>query len=121
MKIPGLHICCPDGNLASQERRRDGTLFIRFRGKTESDNDSPWTNEYKPGTFTPIGKAADHFPDGGGTGFLQWLKGRCRIETLGVGSEILGGIIYYEPIWRAFLQRLMTNLVDDGIRWFELR
>ena len=116
-----MHICCPDGNLATRERRRDGRLSIRFRGKTESESSSPWAHDYKPGTFVPITKAADHYPDGGGIGFLEWFKDRCRIRSLGVGSEILGGIIYYEPIWRAFLQRLMTNLVHDGVRWLELR
>ncbi|KAK3325218.1 hypothetical protein B0H66DRAFT_599393 [Apodospora peruviana] len=87
--------------------------------------------------FIPITEAADTFPDGGRQGFLAWLKSRCTLSLTdaveqhhGVNEiwrkfigcfEVIGAIIHYEPIWRAFLQRLMTQLVEDGVYWTEIR
>jgi adenosine deaminase CECR1 len=77
-------------------------------------------------------KAADSFPEGGKEGFVEFLKGRCRIPrqprtsgdisaAFSRSSEVIGGMLYYEPVWRAFLRRLASNLVQDGIYWAELR
>jgi adenosine deaminase CECR1 len=121
LKMPGMHISCPDGHLATEESRRDGGLCIRFRSKVDSEGSSAWARDYTPGTFTPLAEAADNYPEGGRDGFVGWLKDRCRIETREVGSGILSGVLYYEPLWRAFLQRLMADVAQDGIRWLELR
>ena len=43
-----------------------------------------------------------------------WAKfGRC--------FRIVNSVVHYEPIWRAFLRRLMSLLAADGVRWAELR
>jgi adenosine deaminase CECR1 len=34
---------------------------------------------------------------------------------------VINNIIHYEPIWRAFLRRLMTLLAADGVYWAEIR
>ncbi|KAM7200159.1 adenosine deaminase [Rhypophila sp. PSN 637] len=92
---------------------------------------------YKQGEFIPLNEAADRFPEGGRKGFVQWLKDRCTLSsTDGLeqhhGIEhiwnkfikcfvVLNNILHYEPIWRAFLRRLMEQSVEDGVYWIEIR
>lgn len=129
---PGICISCPDGNLATQYARNEGGLRIQFRAKTNPDDASIWGADYAPGTYIALSKAADDYPEGGRQGFVEWFKGRCMNSTQDSNlrmhrgtpltySEAINGMIYYEPIWRAFLQRLMVNLVEDGVYWLELR
>jgi adenosine deaminase CECR1 len=129
---PGMCISCPNGNLATQNARREGGLRIQFRAKADSDDCSLWTDSYKPGTFIALSRAAVDYPEGGREGFMEWLKGRCGTSTQDsnlrerrtsspVFFEAVSGMVYYEPIWRALLQRLMTALVEDGVYWLELR
>jgi adenosine deaminase CECR1 len=118
---PGMHLSSPVSQLTTAEERREAEVRVRFRSKADSDAPSPWTHDYKPGVFVPLAKAADAFPEGGRHGFIAWLGGRCRMDASKLVSELVDGMIYYEPIWRALLRRLMTNLADDGVRWLELR
>src|SRR3569833_2655949 len=37
------------------------------------------------------------------------------------GFDVIGATIHYEPIWRAFLRRLMAQLHADGLAWAEVR
>ena len=82
-------------------------------------------------------KAADCFPHGGRAGFLTWLKNRCTITNTesiehhhGVDAvwrkfssifTIFNTIIFYEPIFRAFMKRMMQQLLADGVKWVDLR
>ncbi|KAL2190711.1 Metallo-dependent hydrolase [Thermothelomyces heterothallicus CBS 203.75] len=128
---PGMCISCPVGSLAGQHARREADFGIHFRDKADPDCCSIWAADYKAGTFVTLSKAANEYPEGGRPGFMEWLKGRCRTSMQdchlgrgGVGSTagrgIIGGMIYYEPIWRTFLQRVMTNMVEDGVYWLEM-
>ena len=128
LSTPGICISCPDGNLATQHARKEGSLRIQYRAKADSDDASIWGDDYTPGTYTTLSKAADDYPEGGRQGFAEWLKGRCmsftHVSNLRASfafSEAIGGMIHYEPIWRALIQRLMANLVEDGVYWLELR
>jgi len=58
------------------------------------------------------------------------IKADCLQYHLGVddiwrklmgGFTLLGPIIFYEPILRAFLRKLFATLLEDGVRWAELR
>jgi adenosine deaminase CECR1 len=98
---------------------------------------SIWTSDYVPNTSTLLSKAAESFPNGGRPGFLAWLKDRCTITTVesiehhhGVDAvwgkfssvfTILNTIIFYEPIFRAFLRRMMQQLLADGVQWVDMR
>ncbi|KAK3903002.1 adenosine deaminase CECR1-A [Staphylotrichum tortipilum] len=121
LATPGMHLCSPANQLVTAEERREAKLRIRFRSKANFHASSPWTPDYKPGAFVPLTAAADAFPEGGREGFIAWLGGRCSMDALKLVSELVDGMIYYEPIWRAFLQCLMANLADEGVRWLELR
>jgi adenosine deaminase CECR1 len=98
---------------------------------------SIWSSDYVPNTPTLLTKAADSFPNGGRSGFLTWLKDRCTITNAesvehhhGVDAvwrkfssvfTILNTIIFYEPIFRSFMRRMMQQLLADGVKWIDLR
>ncbi|KAL2129359.1 hypothetical protein VTI74DRAFT_7896 [Chaetomium olivicolor] len=134
LKTPWMHISCLNGNLATEMARADADLCFRFR-KAETnpvDNSSLWADDYKPGTFVPLGETAESYPDGGSEGFVGWLKEKCTIprqtgdrrerwRATSRCADVISGMLFYEPIWRVFLRQLMSNLVKDGVYWLELR
>jgi adenosine deaminase CECR1 len=81
--------------------------------------------------------AATNFPDGGKEGFIHWLKSRVSItrqETLDqhLGPNavwrkftscfgILASLQHYEPIFRKFIRNFLQGLLDDGVRWVDIR
>lgn len=98
---------------------------------------SIWSSDYKSNTPILLSKAVEAFPEGGKAGFLAWLKERCTITNTesiehhhGVDAvwrkfssvfTILNTIIFYEPIFRKFMRRLMKQLLADGVKWVDLR
>lgn len=112
--------------------------MVKFAIKRSTDSTaSIWSPDYTPKTLISLKEAAYSFPDGGHKGFIAWMKDRCSITQdeslqhhLGVDDVwrklqnafvILCPIIYYEPVMRAFLRQLFITLLEDGIRWVELR
>lgn len=111
--------------------------MIKFSIKHTPDSSaSIWSSGYTRNARIPLNDAASSFPDGQ-KAFVQWMKDRCSITQdeslqhhLGVDDVwrklqnafvILCPIIYYEPVMRLFLRQLFTTLVEDGVRWVELR
>ncbi|TDZ26325.1 Adenosine deaminase 2 [Colletotrichum sidae] len=133
--LPGMHFAA-DEPLSNEHALNYGAVHFRYRNK-ETSSKSVWEDGYTPGEFRLLTKAADEYPDGGRPGFLKWLKARCTITLTdnmeqhhGVDAiwrkfsacfDVTNTIIHYEPIFRAFLRRLMASLLADGIYWVELR
>jgi len=149
LETEGLHLACISGSLATQQGRQEAGIAIKFRKRRpppkglyeEQYHESIWTDTtgalYKTGEYIPLVEAAELFPDGGTKGFVEWLKGRVTL-TMTDGLEqhhgiaaiwdkfekcfgILNNVLHYEPIWRAFLRRLMEQSVEDGVYWIEIR
>lgn len=111
--------------------------FFKESAPKDVDPCAIWTANYVPLTWVPLAEAAECFPDGGTPGFISWLKSRTAIRELesiehhlGVDDVwrkfsgafgILASIIYYEPIMRGYMRRLLEQLIDDGVQWVELR
>lgn len=125
LNTPGIHIWCEDSHLATAEAREAAPIVVRFKEKEHREG-SIWREDYVPGTPILFSQAADDYP-GGRDEFLKWLKTRCTVsETATVSqrhelSTFIGNFLYYEPVFRAFLRRLMSTLYADGISWVELR
>ncbi|OAA42089.1 adenosine deaminase family protein [Metarhizium rileyi] len=135
LRTPGMHMSS-DRPLRGRDALENASMDFRYRSK-ESTDGSPWEDSYTPETFILLTKAADEFPDGGRPGFLRWLKSRCTLSTTDSHEQhhgidaiwrkfakcfvVVATIIHYEPIFRAFLRRLMTQLKSDGVNWVELR
>ncbi|KAH0542126.1 hypothetical protein FGG08_003426 [Glutinoglossum americanum] len=132
----GIHIYSPDP-LCSPSALEKSPVFFQFSRGVPRSTVSIWSPEYRPSTLVPLSVAADDFPNGGRDGFLAWIKGRCSItarESLNhhhgpnaVWQKfkstfmILGSIIFYEPIFRAFVREMCRQLLDDGVRWVDVR
>lgn len=113
-------------------------IEIAFRpmGKGWKGQSSP-SDEGEKGEFISASMAADNFSPGGRRGFTDWLLRRCTItpsesldhhhgldaiwQKFGSCFPIINSMLFYEPILRAALQRLFAELLDDGIRWVDLR
>lgn len=137
LNTPGIHISSSTGSLATESARSDGLVQFKFFKSEQGSDSNIWSEDYRPDTFVLLSKAADVYPDTGKAGFISWLKSRCTIsETDSVEQHhgvdhiwerfqtcfvIIGTIIHYEPIFRAFLQRMMNLFYADGVYWAEIR
>ena len=132
----GMAIVAEQG-LTSVETRQNSFVSFQFSKTVPIDVPSIWSEGYVAKRLVPVRIAADTFPEGGRTGFKGWLENRCTItqeESLnhhhGVDAvwkkfqssfPILGSMIFYEPIFRASLQRLLRQLLEDGLQWVDFR
>ena len=123
--------------LDHEEARQTIMVNIKYSSEIESSHSSIWTSRYLPNTKVSLADAANTFPNGCRDGFVAWMKDRCSITQtesiqhhLGVddvwrkltaGFIMLGSILYYEPILRAFVRQLFLTLLEDGVRWVEMR
>ncbi|KAI9877614.1 MAG: hypothetical protein M1830_003292 [Pleopsidium flavum] len=113
------------------------SLLFQFAKSSPHADHQIWSSNYQPSTLILLSAAADSFPNGGRSGFLAWLKTKCTItphESLshhqgpnavwrkfGSVFPILNSIMLYEPIYRASVQKILQDLVEDGVRWVEFR
>jgi adenosine deaminase CECR1 len=138
LDTPGIHFYASRPLVSESARQTAGVLFQYVHTAPPAQAAaSIWTSEYVPKTLIPANVAADAFPDGGRTGFIAWLKDRTSIiekesieHHLGVDDVwrkltaafvIMASILYYEPILRKFIRKLLETLVEDGVQWVELR
>jgi adenosine deaminase CECR1 len=135
LKTPGMHMAS-DRALDSPDALASAFPSFRYRHQEVQDA-SIWDNSYTPNKFILLTKCADEFPDGGRAGFLQWLKSRCTLSSTDSHEQhhgvdaiwekfvkcfiVAATMIHYEPMFRAFLRRLMSLLKADGINWVEIR
>jgi adenosine deaminase CECR1 len=135
LSLPGMHISA-SASLSNAAALADASLEFRYRN-TANESGNIWRADYEPETFVLLTKAADDFPDGAREGFIRWLKSRCTIsQTDGLEQHhgidaiwrkfakcfrVMSTILHYEPMFRAFLKRLMSSLYADGVSWVELR
>ncbi|EEH18613.1 hypothetical protein PABG_07673 [Paracoccidioides brasiliensis Pb03] len=136
LATPGMYFYSPLP-LDSEGSRHGAAVQFIYSSTAPKASASVWASEYEPGTLVDANVAADTFPDGGRKGFISWLKERTSIiekesleHHLGVDAIwrkfasifiILGSIIYYEPILRAFIRKLLETIAEDGVQWVELR
>ena len=124
-------------SLCSPTARGHGEVVFRYSKGSLASGSSIWSEEYKASHPVPMMEAAASFPNGSIDGFKAWLKSRCTItpeESIKHhhGVDVvwrkfancfppLNSMEYYEPILRASMQRLLRELVDDGLRWADFR
>jgi adenosine deaminase CECR1 len=135
IKTPGMHIMSPSP-LDTAESREGAAIVFRFQKQALTEGNI-WDKSYKPNSLILLTQAADAFPNGGREGFMKWLYSRCVLSRTDAVAQhhgvdeiwvkfykcfrVVNSIIHYEPIYRAFLRRLMSLLKADGINWVELR
>ncbi|KAI9753565.1 MAG: 18S rRNA pseudouridine methyltransferase [Chaenotheca gracillima] len=132
----GIHLSSPTPLCSASQLETSQFRFVFAKNPTPAKA-SIWTEAYEGGSLIPAAVAADGFPDGGRAGFLSWLTRRCAItseESIqhhhGLDAiwarfqstfRIIGSILFYEPIYRAAMARMFRQLLEDGVRWVDLR
>lgn len=132
-------ICISAGvPLASQESLQNSPFAFRYvKAPKTADVQPIWTSSYQANEFVPIATAADSFPDGGKAGFISWLKSRVTItrkesleQHMGPNAvwrkftscfTILASLQHYEPIFRKFIRTMLRGLLEDGVKWVDIR
>ncbi len=133
----GMAILTKGPGLANADALTNREVLFRYTKNMQTDGASIWTKDYRNSQPVPVAEAAKTFPDGGTDAFKTWLYSRCTIthdESLehhyGVDNvwrkfrscfPPLNSMEYYEPIFRASLQRLLRQLVEDGLKWVDFR
>ncbi|KAK4542824.1 hypothetical protein LTR36_006200 [Oleoguttula mirabilis] len=124
-------------SLATAEARQTASFgFLYEKAVTNTDAQSIWSEDYDPDESIPIAKAADAFP-GGRQDFVDWFKSRTSItheesvqHHLGPGAiwrkfmscfPILSSLQLYEPIFRSFIRKMLSELHEDGVMWVDMR
>lgn len=136
MATEGMHIYSTEP-LHTDAARTKASFFFIYAPSAPGTESSVWEAGYTDSCRIPVNTAAESFPDGGRKGFLAWVKDRCTItpresiehhqglnavwQKFASTFVILGSIIFYEPIFRSSVQRLCRQLLDDGVRWVDLR
>jgi len=135
----GFCMLAPEG-LSDKAKRTTG--LIQFRAYPDEEvrkyktAPSIWSPGYAPNTPVPIREAQRTFPEDDLT-FKKWLISRCTItaeESLchhhGLDAIwrkfqstflVIGWMLYYEPIFRRAIQRLLGQLAHDGITYVDFR
>lgn len=123
--------------LCGPTARAHGKVVFRYSKGSLATASSIWSEEYQPSHPVSMKEAAGSFPDGATDGFKAWLKARCTItpeESIkhhhGLDAvwkkftscfPLLDSMEYYEPILRASMQRLLRQIVGDGLSWVDFR
>lgn len=137
LETPGMYFYAEQPLVSEPNRRTASVMFQFSNAPSQQAVASVWSPEYVPNTLIPVKAAAETFPAGGRAGFISWLKDRSSIiekesieHHLGVDEVwrklnsafmIVASILYYEPILRPFIRRLLESLVEDGVQWVEIR
>ena len=136
IETPGMCFSAAAALTSTIVRERSSLKFQHDSSITATAS-SIWSADYAPNVLIPLKECAESFPDGGRAGFITWMENRCSITQteslqhhLGVDDVwrklssafiILSPIFYYEPIFRTFVRKLFSTLLEDGIRWIEIR
>ncbi|KAI4920805.1 hypothetical protein J4E85_008920 [Alternaria conjuncta] len=130
-------VCVIADSPITDDKTRRKTGFSFTYSKDTNGDASIWNDSYTANTAVPVNQAADTFPNGGKSAFIEWIRSRVTITHSEHLSHhegpnevwrkfiscfpILGSLIYYEPIFRKFVRRMCKALVDDGVYYVDLR
>ena len=136
LQIDGMTISASEG-LWNPISMKNGEVLFRFSKIRPASASSLWTKDYQTSQPVLLKEAAESYPDNGVEGFKAWMKGKCTItpeESIkhhhgldAVWQKFhrcfapLNSMEYYEPVFRASVQRLLRQLVEDKLKWVEFR
>lgn len=134
LDTPGMHMYSAY-DLSTPQKRETAALSFCYK-KTDGKGPSIWSTDYKSGSFVPVVTAAETFPTGR-SGYIEYLKAKLTITSTesiehhhGVDAVwrkfasvfvMLNGIVFYEPILRAYIRKMFSQMYADGVKWIDLR
>lgn len=136
LSLEGVHISA-EAPLDSEDAQTITTFRFKWLKNTPEPNTSIWTDSYSPGTWVKATDAADSFPHGSREGFKAWLIARSSITAEESTAHhhgpndiwrkfqscfgIITSLLHYEPTYREFLRRMFRALLEDGVRYVDIR
>lgn len=137
LETPGVHMKS-DRPLTTPEVLQAALIeFAYVAEPSKEENFDMFSPSYIPDTLIPMTCAAEMYPFGGRNGLVSHLVSRitfslddCLRHHEGVDEiwsrfesifQILNGLIFYEPIFRQFVYRMLFEALTDNIRWVDLR
>jgi len=136
-EIDGMHILANKPLSTLEARKTENFTFLYRSSSKNLGSESIWTDKYTPGSYIPLRDAADSFPDGAREGFVNFFVdlasisldeavkahvGPCAVwQRFSACFKPLDSLMSYEPIRRRHLQQLFTDLMDDGVRYVDIR
>ncbi|KAK3710750.1 hypothetical protein LTR37_010169 [Vermiconidia calcicola] len=138
LKIEGLCFSS-DVPLVGDEASEKANVQFQYKPDVKPQDDaqsSIWSDSYTPHTWLPLTTAASTC-SGGDEGFINWFKARVTISPehslqhhLGISEiwrkftscfPIMDSLLRYEPIFRTFIRNVLSQLLEDGVRWVDIR
>ena len=135
-QLPEVHVKS-DRPLHSSEHRDAATILFDFVWDLRSTQQSIWDSNYHADTLVPLRTAAESYPEGGKPGFVDWIQSKCTItydESLKQHQGpneiwrkfisafvVISSLIYYEPIFRKYVQRMCQQLLEDKVQYVDMR
>ena len=142
LAIEGMCVCASQ-SMDTAEAREAGNIIFRFsKSNTEEyrrrkSSYTLWTASYVAQDLVPVDFAASTFPDGGIQGFVAWMRGKYTInqdceenrrlgphtlsQKFGRCFQTIDSLLFYEPILRLSIQRIVRALIQDRIMYAEFR
>ena len=137
LETEGLCMSSQAPLMTSEALEKSSFVFRHVPNAEPQGSPSIWSETYNANEYIPIAKAAESFPDGGPEGFKKWLKTRMTITSeeslkhhLGPHEiwrkmlscfPVVDSLIRYEPLFRTFIRRMLSQLLQDGVRWVDIR
>lgn len=136
LTVEGIHISA-DAPLDSEDARTSTTFIFKWLKESPNLDSTIWSDSYSPGTWIKATEAADKFPNGGREGFKAWVTARTTIthdESLAHHHGpndvwrkfqscfgVIASLLHYEPTYRIFLRRMFSDLLEDGVKYVDIR
>ena len=129
------------GDFSKPQERGSGDATFRYvkdlSSLSREGNPSIWNTTHLTEKVVSAAEAADIFPNGGRPAFIKWMAAKCTISAsesldhhLGLDDiwrrfkscfNVINSSLSYEPILRAAIPRLLSQLLADGIQWVDFR
>lgn len=129
-------MCIAADESLSTAEKRDTAPFV-FRYASSPATGDIWQSSYESNVSISVVDAAAKYPNGGKAGFIDWFKSRVSITPtesqqhhLGPNAiwrkflscfAILASLQHYEPIFRKFMRKILSDLHSDNVRWVDFR
>ena len=126
-----------DRPLSTLEARGAANILFGYSANSLDTQQSIWDSSYAPGALVSLCTAAETYPERGQAGFVDWVRSKCTItfdESLKQHQGpneiwrkfmsafvVISSLIYYEPIFRNYVQRMCQQVFEDKVQYLDIR
>lgn len=136
LKVGGMHMSA-SAPMNSALARANVDVTFQWRETDKAKPVSVWSADHTSDTWVPVEAAIESFPTSDTETFRSWFNSRCAIDPCSHLHAHRGpneiwkkfqacfapiiGILHYQPIWSAVMDRMLEKLLEDGVRYADIR